>query len=848
MSNFSQATPDRFASVRAVVEIEGNVQGVGFRPFLYQLATEHGLRGKVVNSATGVDLEIEGPRRDVESFLTEMPRRLPPLAAITELRHHFAEPAGHRAFVIAESESEGHRTALISPDVAVCDDCLRELFDPGDRRYRFPFINCTNCGPRYTIISDVPYDRPATSMSCFTMCPACRAEYDDPANRRFHAQPNACPECGPRVWLEAGQASNLPGRETIHHPHDDPIDEAVRLLRQGAIIAVKGLGGFHLVCDATNTQAVEMLRYRKGREEKPFALMVPDLESAVRFCHVDEYAESLLSSRERPITLLPKRNNAPVADTVAPGNKYLGLILPYTPLHYLLFFDQSGRRRFRALVMTSGNRRDEPIAIGNREALQRLQTLADAFLHHNREIVMRADDSVVRYDPTLLSPKRPLCRSGSATLQQQNDTEDAPYLPVRVSETGLTIIRRSRGYVPAPVFLNRDVGEVLAVGGQLKNTIAISRGKSVFVSQHIGDLENLDALEFLKQSVEHLCRILGVRPTLVAHDLHPDYLSTRFAQQLEGCKLVAVQHHHAHVAACKAEHGLDGPVIGIVLDGTGYGADGNVWGGEILIADYSHFQRVAHFHEVPMPGNEQAIKQPWRMALSYLDAAFGDSLWSLPIPFVRKLDRSAAELLLRATRRGINSPMTSSCGRLFDAVAALLGLRETVTYEGQAAMELEMAMGSGDISSAPLSDMYHMVHVEDKNPRLSEKSGPFSDNSICRPFVLDPAPLIRAVVADMQAGIPLPVISQRFHQGLAQSLACAVGRIADETGLYQVVLSGGCFQNRFLQRQLTIAIEKLDLHVFGHRLVPPNDGGLALGQIMVASETAVVREQVSPDG
>lgn len=782
------------SSVRAIIKIAGNVQGVGFRPFLYRLATEHGLRGSVANSTSGVDVEIEGPQRSVKAFLTDIPQRCPSLATITELNHCFSEPVGHSAFVIAGSHSDEHRTAFISPDVAVCDDCLRELFDPGDRRYGYPFINCTNCGPRYTIIADVPYDRATTSMACFAMCSACQAEYDDPTDRRFHAQPNACPDCGPRVWLvDDGHDSRRPG--------NDAIEEAARLLQQGGIVGVKGLGGFHLACDATNAQAVELLRQRKQREEKPFALMVPDLETARQLCHLDAGAESVIAGRERPITLLPRRADALIADAVAPGNNELGLMLPYTPLHYLLLFDKAGEPRFRALVMTSGNLSDEPIAIGNREALQRLGTIADAFLLHDRDILIRADDSVVR------------CVSVASPALQQS----------RTTHRQVTMIRRSRGYVPAPIFLDRNVGEVLAVGGHLKNTVAISRAATVFLSQHIGDLENLETMEFLKQSVDHLQRILGIRPAIVAHDLHPDYLSTRFARQFEDVQLVPVQHHHAHVAACMAEHGLDGPVIGVALDGTGYGPNGHIWGGEVLISEYDGFQRLAHLREVPMPGNDQAIRQPWRMALSWLDAAFGDRLWSLPIPFVRHLDRPRAELLLRAARKNFNSPRTSSCGRLFDAVAALTGLRQTVSFEGQAAMEFEMAMG------------YQLALTEESKTVRPDESVLSSEQSSLQPFVVDPLPLVRAVVAEIRAGVPPAIISHRFHVGLVQLLARTVIRVSCQACLREVVLSGGCFQNRFLQGQLTVSLKDAGLKVYSHRTVPANDGGLALGQIMVAS-------------
>ena len=821
-------TSQKTASIRAVVHIVGNVQGVGFRPFLFRLATDHGLCGVVSNSLSGVELEIEGPRCAVDLFLRDILRQHPPLATITELTHEFREPLGYPTFVIADSQADGDPTALVSPDVAVCEDCLDEVFDPTNHRYLYPFINCTNCGPRFTIVAEIPYDRPTTSMACFAMCSACQAEYDDPANRRFHAQPNACQACGPHVWLmdsphdkpDVGWISN-PSESGAHSARKrdyDAIEQAVHLLQQGAIVAIKGLGGFHLACDATNSRAVETLRQRKRREEKPFALMVPDLVAARHLCHVLVAGERVINSPARPVTLMPRRPGTQIADAVARGNRDLGLMLPYTPLHYLLLLDHDRHPRFDALVMTSGNLSDEPIAIGNREALQRLGHIADAFLLHDRDILVRADDSVVRCDST--------------------DTADIS--TSSASKQTTTMIRRSRGYAPAPVYLERDVGEVLAVGGHLKNTVAISRGKTVFLSQHIGDLENYEALEFLRESTAHLQRVLGIQPTVIAHDMHPDYLSTRCAQQLardHGVQLVSVQHHHAHVAACMAEHGLDGPIIGVVLDGTGYGTDGKVWGGEILIADCSSFERVAHFREVPLPGNERAIQQPWRMALSYLDAAFGESLWSLPIPFVRQLDRPTADLLLRAARQGVNSPLTSSCGRLFDAVAALIGLCQTNTYEGQAAIELEMAMKVNDASHA-LRSAGQTLPAEKE-----QLSGPYSgfEESVCRSFVIDQIRLITAIVADVQAQIPPAVISRRFHLALVRSLADAVRCIADRNGVRQVVLSGGCFQNGFLQRELTVALDDLDLSVSSPRLVPPNDGGLALGQVLVASGWATAQ-------
>lgn len=769
------------------MQIEGSVQGVGFRPYLFQLAAEQGLRGRVANSAAGVDLEVEGPRGKVEVFLADIPRRLPPLASITRIEQRFAEPVGHPAFRIAGSDGEGPRTALIATDVTVCDACLVELFDPDDRRHRHPFVNCTDCGPRFTIVRDVPYDRSATTMACFEMCGPCRAEYEDPASRRFHAQASACPDCGPRVWLTDGDGSE--------EASDDPIESAVSRLEEGAILAVKGIGGFHLVCDATDDRAVERLRARKGRDEKPFALMVPDLEVAQRLGEIDPGAERWLVSPARPITLVPGRPDAGVSQGVAPGCRDLGLMLPYAPLHHLLFRDRSGGRRFRALVVTSGNRKDEPIATGNRQALSRLEGVADAFLLHDRDIEIRADDSVVR------------------TLPGVRPAPDAVTLPPGI------LIRRSRGFVPEPIFLERDVGEVLAVGGHLKNTVALSRGRTVFLGPHVGDLDHPEALDALRGSVEHMRRILGVDPEVVAHDLHPDYPSTRYAQELDGRRLIPVQHHHAHIAACMAEHGLDGPVIGVALDGTGYGTDGHVWGGELLMVEPSRFQRVGHLREVPLAGGEQAIRQPWRMALVHLEAAYGEEFWDLPIPFVKQLDRERAELLLHAARRGLNAPPTSSCGRLFDAVAALAGIRQTVSFEGQAAMELESA----------IDESADEVTTDTDDPTSSGGD---------RPILLDPAPWIRAVVDDLLSQASPSVISRHFHQALVRSLAGAVGRIAAESGIQEVALGGGCFQNRVLLADLETALRAMDLQVFSPQRVPCNDGGLALGQIMVAAAVA----------
>jgi len=676
-------------------------------------------------------------------------------------------PCNHdREFtILASVVGEEHR-ALISPDVAVCTDCLRELFDPGDRRYRYPFINCTNCGPRFTIVRDIPYDRARTSMAVFPMCPACQREYDDPLNRRFHAQPNACWDCGPRpeLWDSSGERVECP----------DPIAKAAELLGQGRVVAVKGLGGFHLAADATNELAVATLRVRKRRAGKPFAIMAPDLGTIEQFCDVDDFSRALLLGPERPIVLLAKKAPNPIAEEIAPRIRELGVFLPYTPLHHLLF--ASGG--FIALVMTSGNLSEEPIAIDNQEAVERLRGLADFFLVHNRDILRRSDDSVIR--------------SCGGRVRQ---------------------LRRSRGYVPVPVFLREELPPVLAVGGELKNTICLTKGRHAFLSQHVGDLENLEAYKFFAEAIEHLERILEIEPQAIAYDLHPDYFSTRWVLAQPGIEKVGVQHHHAHIASCMAENHLEGKVIGFALDGTGYGTDGNVWGGEVLIADYDGFERIAHLAYVPMPGGAAAIHEPWRMAVSYLRQHFGPKFFDLPVPFVRQLERRRAEVLLRMIERGVNSPLTSSCGRLFDAVAALAGICQQVTYEAQAAIELEMAIESrGDASAYPLA-------VAPDGPA----------------WTIDTRPLFEALVEDLRDGVPVGIISRRFHNGLVEMLAQMAILARDRTGLSCVCLSGGTFQNTYLLTRLQARLELHDFEAITHSDVPAGDGGLSLGQALVAA-------------
>jgi hydrogenase maturation protein HypF len=747
------------------LQVNGIVQGVGFRPFVYQLAAQYGLKGEVANTSAGVCIQVEGSAASLSAFEKDLAAKSPPLAHIVEIQS-FPHPLQNYAdFRITHSRGEAAMATLISPDVAVCDDCLRELFDPADRRYRYPFINCTNCGPRYTIIDDIPYDRPKTSMRHFTMCALCQAEYDDPLNRRFHAQPNACPACGPRVSLWDGC------RRQIRTA--DPIAAAADLIRQGKILAVKGLGGYHLAVDALNVKAVARLRQRKLREEKPFAVMSPDVAAIQRYALIEPAEESLLRSIQRPIVLLKKTPAYCLADEVAPRNRYVGAMLPYTPLHHLLL-----RYGFTALVMTSGNRSEEPIAIAADDAFERLADIADAFLSHDRDIYLRSDDSVVRH-------------AAGATR----------------------FLRRSRGYVPVPVFMKQALPPILACGAELKNTVCFTKGSQAFVSQHIGDLENLATYEFFQKTIDHMQRILAVRPKLIACDLHPDYLSTRWADEQTDIPKVRVQHHHAHIVSCMAEHRMEGNVIGLSFDGTGYGADGTVWGGEVLIASARGFERVAHLSEVPMPGSAAAIHEPWRMAVSYLHDAFGENLGGLDLPFMRAAGADKVKLMQEMIAKRINSPLTSSLGRLFDGVAAIAGLRSRVSYEGQAAMELEMA--------------------------AQNENDPFYDYSCDGdgPWRIPPAPIVRAVAEDAGKGCTVGLISAKFHNTLIRLFGDLCDRVRAAHGLKWVVLSGGVFQNARLLTGLARELETKGFEVFSHRLVPTNDGGIALGQAVIAAKS-----------
>ncbi|MGA2591983.1 MAG: carbamoyltransferase HypF [Bryobacteraceae bacterium] len=849
---------------RRQIRIRGIVQGVGFRPFVHNLARRLNLAGYVLNSSAGVVTEVEGSEAALDRFVESVRGEAPPLARIEEMLVSEIAPLGERDFVIRESQALEGEFVLVSPDVATCPDCYRDFTDPANRRYGYAFTNCTNCGPRYTIIRDIPYDRPNTTMAGFQMCAACQAEYDDPANRRFHAQPNACPKCGPQLFVgqalppanpqpSVGQALPLlvgqalppanpqpipatPQPSVVRqalsrgvgqalppaNPRSIPADprliasepqpipanpqpsevgqalppanprsipsepqplsseprpsrsaliaEAQRLLHEGRIIALRGLGGFHLACDPSNDAAVRLLRERKRRSDKPFALMARDLAAVEAFCTVSDDDRRALESPSRPIVILPRRSDGRISPAVAPGNNTLGVMLPYTPLHHLLFTGAP----YDVLVMTSGNLSEEPIVTSNAEALDRLRPLADWFLLHDRDIYMRADDSVVR-----------------------------------VFEKRERVLRRSRGYVPQAIDLGMEVEEILACGAELKNTFCLSKGRYAVLSQHIGDMENYETLVFFEETLANLKKLFRVAPRAVAHDLHPLYLSTQYALGLPDLEKIGVQHHHAHVASCMAENGLRGKVIGVAFDGTGYGTDGQIWGGEILVADYAGFERRAHLRYVPLAGGDAAIRQPWRPALAYLADTFGPAAEFTDLAAWREVPESQRRLVRSMIAHRVNTVDTSSCGRLFDAVASLIGLRQQINFEGQAAIELEMIAAEG----------------------IAE----------CYPFELDARtvdfrPAIERIVADVRAVTPAPVIAARFHNTVAEAIVEVCRRLRVEEKLNRVCLSGGTFQNMKLLDRTLAGLRRLEFEVFLHAQVPPNDGGIALGQAVIATE------------
>lgn len=762
------------------VNVRGIVQGVGFRPFVFGLAERWGLAGFVRNDSAGVTIEIEGEEGALHEFVTALQREAPPLARIEQVSVEPLALAGERAFVIAASQAQAQRRALIAPDTATCADCLREITDPADRRYRYAFTNCTNCGPRFTIVLDVPYDRANTTMRSFPLCEQCRAEYDDPRDRRFHAQPTACPACGPQVRFGWGVGS----REIESETGDslDPLVAAAAALAQGQIVAIKGLGGYHLACAADDKAAVSQLRQRKQREARPLALMARDEATVEQLCIIDPAARALLTSPARPIVLMPRRPDAPVAPSVAPGMQTLGVMLPYTPLHHLLLAEYAAAiepARVAAIVLTSGNLSDEPIAYEDEDAAQRLGAIADAFLTHNRPIHMRCDDSVVR-----------------------------------IAAGGPLLIRRSRGYAPAPITLAHELPcPILACGGHLKNTFALARGREVFLSHHIGDLENLPTLRSFHEGIAHFQRLFDITPEVVAYDLHPGYLATQAALAMPIARKIGVQHHHAHIAAVLAEYGHAGPVIGIAADGSGYGPDGTVWGGEVLVATCAAYERVGHLGHLVLPGGEQAVRQPWRVAAAALAKFYGPDFWRLALPFTQQLDQAAWQVLARMIERNLNSPRTSSLGRLFDAAATLAGVGQIARYEGELAILFEQI-------ADPQQPPYPMPLREPAN--ASE------------PFTLDGLALLAALVDDLRAGVAPAAIAGRVHHGVAQALLAACRRVRNERGLTTVALSGGVFQNVLLLETLADALRADGFTVLIPCLAPPNDGGLALGQVAVA--------------
>jgi hydrogenase maturation protein HypF len=759
----------------ARIHINGIVQGVGFRPFVFNLAESMGLTGWVRNSSSGVDIEIEGRPEDLEFFYQRLTSQAPPLSRIDSITRDMIPVQRFEQMTIVHSAGSSNDFVPISPDVTVCQDCLTELFDPDDRRYRYPFINCTNCGPRFTIIKDIPYDRPFTTMAKFPLCDNCRTEYENPRDRRFHAQPVACPDCGPHVWLE------FAGSTEVQAEHNPAIELALRMIRDGKILAIRGLGGFHLSCDATNPQAVDTLRQRKLRVDKPFAVMFSDLLAVQDHCHLSEVEEQLLSSIEHPIVILARRQGSSIADQVSPNQHTIGAMLPYTPLHTLLL--ERSAEHPTALVMTSGNLSDEPIATGIEQARSTLGSLADAFLFHNRDIETRCDDSVVRV---------------------VNSPESSRQYP----------FRRSRGYAPNPIRLPWVMPQILAVGPMLKNTFCLTKDSYAFISHHIGDLENFETLAAYEQGIAHFRRLFRIQPEIIAYDLHPDYLSTRYALDLaKDLRIPAfgIQHHHAHIAACMAEHNLpaETTVIGLSYDGTGYGPDNTIWGGEVLLASYRQFSRPFHLRPIPLPGGDAAAREPWRLAISWLLTS-GIDPKSLPAP-LEGIDPERIAQVEQQLKHGINSPLTTSMGRLFDAVASLVGIRQQVNYEAQAAIELE-ALADPD--------------EEGEYPYL------VTDNQI------NPAPTIAAIVEALASGSSPATIAARFHNTIARLSLQVCSTLHDRTGIQQVALSGGVWQNMLLLERAVRLLSDAGFEVLIHQQVPANDGGLSLGQAVIAYHTS----------
>ena len=811
---------------RVRINVQGRVQGVGFRPTVYRYAKERNLSGWTANTSKGVQIEVEGDNEKIDDFINSLKLNPPPQAKITNLETYPLLPQNENKFKIRPSISQTEIKTQISPDIATCKECLGELFSFKNHRYFYPFLNCTNCGPRFTIVRDIPYDRNKTTMKKFMMCPSCLEEYENPLNRRFHTQPNACPKCGPEVQLVQGSVLRVQSKRV------NAIKETIELLKQGKIIAIKGLGGFHLACDAFNEQAVKNLRNSKYREDKPFAMMAKDIQTIKQFCEVSPEEEKLLLSSRRPIVLLKKSENfrhgaclpsigqesasgiaelqikGAISKQVAPNSKYWGFMLPYTPLHHLLLNSQ-----LSILVMTSGNISDEPIAYENKEALLRLKNIADYFLLHNRDIYIRCDDSVTR-----------------------------------VFCSREMILRRSRGYVPQPIRIKNLESRtknkisnsqlpilnfqfpILACGAHLKNTFCLAKDNDVFISHHIGDLENAETLSAYEAGIKHFEKIFNIHPEIIAHDLHPEYLSTKYAFNLQTLnpkiRTVAIQHHHAHIASCLADNKKDQKVIGVTFDGTGYGDDGNIWGGEFLIADFNEYRRIAHLKYVPMPGGEKVIIEPWRMAATFLYQTYGKDFINLDIDFLHRLDKKKWMILEKMIGQNINSLLSSSIGRLFDAVSSLVGIRDKINYEGQAAVELEM-------------QIVQSLELRVENYRFEIKK----EDQI---YIIDPIPIIKGIVDDLQRNFPVSVISNKFHNTIAKMIVETCIKIRSDlkqnyelpTTNYKlngVALSGGVFQNMVLLNLTYQLLKKEGFIIYTHSRIPPNDGGICLGQAVIAN-------------
>jgi hydrogenase maturation protein HypF len=792
---------------RAQISVKGVVQGVGFRPYVYALATGLGLKGYVTNTADGVLIDVEGPA--VSDFIRRLPAESPPLSRIIDIAIIPLPLLGIEEFTIRASQDHAGNRAFthISPDISICTDCLRELTDPEDRRYRYPFINCTNCGPRYTITKAVPYDRPNTTMASFSLCTACSQEYHDPSNRRFHAQPNACPACGPKVQFKV--LSSM-----FKMTSDDPVQAAIEVLRQGGIVAIKGIGGFHIACDALNDSAVRKLRDRKRKSNKPFAVMASSTNAIARYCYVSPDEHVLLESVKRPIVLLRKKVSAlnALSDALSPRNQYLGCMLPYTPLHYLLFSPSGNGAAddpddLSALVMTSGNLSEEPIIHRNEDAAVKLSGIVDAFLFHDRDIFMRVDDSVVRVMSDV--------SKDTSGLGQSNEKRSS----------SLMFLRRARGYAPEAIALRDSGPEVLGCGADLKNTFTLTKGSFAIPSQHIGDMENFETLKLFEESLANLRQVYRVNPVAIGHDLHPGYLSTRWAKEAgarilgqgtrNAVQTVPIQHHYAHIGSVMAEHGLTGPVIGVACDGTGYGTDGNLWGGEFLVTGVDGFERIGQLKYIPLPGGEAAIREPWRTAISYIaDAAGAEAHDYLEMNgFMDRYGRKTVDQVVTIAASRDFSPLSSGAGRLFDAISAMLGISDRNTFEGEAAMALESMT---------------QVNIDDEYPVVMSEENEYT--------VVDFANTIKAVIKEMTHQVSKQVIATRFHNTVASVIRNMVLHVHQRTGLREVALSGGTFQNLYLLSKVTTMLSADGMHVHTNLHMPPNDACISLGQAYIVRE------------